>query len=40
MDLKKALSHLNWDVWLPYNRWEDNIKMDLKRNRMWWYELD
>jgi hypothetical protein len=28
--------------WLerPRRRWEDNIKMDLKRDRMGWYGLD
>jgi hypothetical protein len=24
----------------PRRRWEDNIKMDLKRDRMGWYGLD
>jgi hypothetical protein len=24
----------------PRRRWVDNIKMDLKRDRMIWYELD
>jgi hypothetical protein len=24
----------------PRRRWVDNIKMDLKRDRMGWYELD
>jgi hypothetical protein len=24
----------------PRRRWEDNIKRDLKRNRMGWYGLD
>jgi hypothetical protein len=24
----------------PRPRWVDNIKMDLKRDRMGWYELD
>jgi hypothetical protein len=25
---------------IPRRRWVDNIKMDLKRNRMGWYGLD